>query len=131
MKQFVILLLALMLVACGSDTEPTGVAQSVEERTEEAADTQLGEDAEATVAPTEDVAEVAEDSAESTPESSTDTVAADQAETDESADTVQEDATDAIIPITSAQDATVTRAGDYYKGAEAPDVVLVEYGDFQ
>ena len=129
MKHILLILLALTLVACGaaeteradSITAPTDPpAEVAQQPTEPPTPTELPD-----VAPTAD-ANSGVDVEESAEQPDDEAIAEAEPNNETPSDIVESTAA-AQTPT----DAIITRSNDHFKGAAEPDVVLVEYGDFQ
>ncbi|MCP5097269.1 MAG: hypothetical protein GY943_17115 [Chloroflexi bacterium] len=140
MKRLLFLLMMLFVVACGSATETTpvqtdasddvvdttadeAVVDTFETETEAPAEINIDEETAVVEAPEEIVAEEEEVVEE---------VAAEEAvEEVETAVTSSHDGIANFVAATTPAEAGEARSVDWVKGAEDPDVVIIEYGDFQ
>lgn len=85
-----------------------------------------------TAAPVEEAAEEAEAAGESEPAAATESDSAESSSAPIAAATAEPTAQpDIVFPASNAREAYVLRDGDHYKGAAEPDVLIIEYGDFQ
>jgi outer membrane biosynthesis protein TonB len=126
MKKIAILLIMLSMVACGpaGSTEETAVsplATQAPEQTEETA-------VEPTVEEQEETA-VSESEPADEPEPTEEPV--EEVEETEAPSVSANDLATAFAPATTVEEAAVVREQDWLRGAEDPDVIIIEYGDFQ
>ena len=151
LKRFCLLLLAMMwLVSCGPQEapapavdEPDSAIDFVETEIEEADPTDVASAPtlapEATDIPATDVPEPTNEPATAIPEPTEESAdEMDEAEEMEGEEMEEEEMAEegkpiegATFPAEDVPTAYVWRTTDHYKGATNPDVLIVEYGDFQ